>query len=95
MMKMMSNKLNATQEELLEILNKAKEKLYKMSTKVEPLIYYMSGSGFKYLKKNNLIERFCKEQLYNFGFTRLCVVQRKELYEINSDGSIKLLEKLE
>ena len=91
----MGDKLNATQEELLEILNKAKEKLYKMSTKIEPLIYFMGKTGFDYLKKNNLIERYCKEQLYNFGVTRLCVVQRKELYEINSDGSIKLLEKLE
>ena len=91
----MSDRLNATQEELLEILNKAKEKIYKMSTKIEPLIYYMSKTFFNYLKKDNLIERFCKEELYNFGFTRLCVVQCKELYEINSDGSIKLLEVLE
>ncbi len=92
---MVSDKLDMTQEELLEILNKAKEKIYKMSRKIEPLIYFMNGSEFNYLKKNNLIERFCKEQLYNFGITQLCVVQCKELYEINSDGSIKLLKILE
>lgn len=82
-------------EKFEKIISKSCDKLLKESLKQEPYIYFMSNNQFDFLIKANKLIDFCKYHLYDCGVTRLCLVERKQLYEIYQDGSIKLLKEME